>query len=58
MASPTKVVETIRKHKRTKRLVARTKRVRREANKKAAAAPAALRRFIAGASKNAGSKKK
>lgn len=51
MASPTKIIETIRARKRNKLLTARTKKVRLQANKKAAKAPEALRRFIAGASK-------
>ena len=51
MASSTKILETIRGRKRAKLLTARTKRIRREANKKAIAAPDSLRRFIAGAAK-------
>ena len=48
MASPTKVVESIRKHKRNKRLTARTKRVRKELAKIAHATEPELRRFVPG----------
>jgi hypothetical protein len=51
MASPTKILETIRSRKRNKLLVARAKRVRLEANKKANKVDESLRRFVAGASK-------
>ena len=51
MASPTKILETIRSRKRNKLLTARVKRVRRDANKKAAVTPESIRRFVAGASK-------
>ena len=51
MASPTKILETIRARKRNKLLVARAKRVRLDANKKANKTDDSLRRFVAGASK-------
>ena len=51
MASPTKILETIRARKRNKLLVARAKRVRTEANKRANKTDESLRRFVAGASK-------
>ena len=48
MASPTKIVEAVRKHKRDKRRVARTKRVRKELAKVALATEPELRRFVPG----------
>ena len=48
MASPTKIVEGIRKHKRDKRLKARTNRVRRELAKVAKQTDPELRHFVPG----------
>jgi len=48
MASPTKVVETKRRHKREKRLKNRLKRVRLELAKVAQNTDPELRRFVPG----------
>ena len=48
MASPTRVLEAVRGRKRNKRLVARTKRVRKELAKEAANTPAEIRHFVPG----------
>jgi|LakMenEpi03Aug12_release.lakeMendotaPanAssembly.Ray.scaffolds.fasta_scaffold3396538_1 hypothetical protein len=48
MASPTKIIEAIRKHKRDKRRTHREKRVRKELAKIAQATDVELRRFIPG----------
>ena len=49
MASPTKVVETKRRHKREKLLKRRLKRVRRELAKVTKNTDPELRRFVPGA---------